>query len=113
MNHSIISLGSILKELSKKNDYILYEASILTHLMKDVLGGNSLSIGLFCAKQDDGKGAILTFNYLNYAKNIFNYGIVNDSKAIGLLKKYRAEINTIKNNNTTINMPKISEDGWN
>lgn len=50
MNHSIISLGSILKDLSKKNDYILYEASVLTHLMKDVLGGNSLSVGLFCAK---------------------------------------------------------------
>jgi len=35
---------------------------------------------------------------LRYAKNIFNFGIINDNKSIGLLKKYRAEINTAKNN---------------
>ena len=102
-----MSLGSILKDLSKKNDYILYEASVLTHLMKDVLGGNSLAVGLFCVKQDDGKGASLTFNYLNYTKNIFNFGIVNDSKAIGLLKKYRAELNS-KKNSTAAQLPQSS-----
>jgi len=44
----------------------------------------------------------LTLNFLRYAKNIFNFGIINDNKTIGLLKKYRGEINSVKNNNNTI-----------
>lgn len=44
----------------------------------------------------------MTLNFLRYAKNIFNFGIINDNKTIGLLKKYRVEINSAKNNNNTI-----------
>ena len=49
-----------------------------------------------------GNGSALTLNFLRYAKNIFNFGIINDNKAIGLLKKYRAEINSAKNNNNNV-----------
>ena len=49
LNKSIISFCSVMKELSyKKNDYILYENSMLTHLMKDCLGGNCLTVGIYC-----------------------------------------------------------------
>jgi hypothetical protein len=34
---------------------------------------------------------------MKYARNIFTYPITNDNKAIGLLKKYRAEANAAKN----------------
>ena len=44
----------------------------------------------------------MTLNFIRYAKNIFNFGIINDNKTIGLLKKYRGEINSVKNNNNTI-----------
>lgn len=48
MNKSIISLGGLMKDLSgKRNDYVLYETSVLTHLLKDALGGNSLTLGIF------------------------------------------------------------------
>ncbi len=35
---------------------------------------------------------------MKYARNIFNFPVVNDSKAFGLLKKYRAEVNSVRNN---------------
>jgi hypothetical protein len=34
---------------------------------------------------------------MKYARNVFNFAIVNDAKAFGLLKKYRAEVNAAKN----------------
>ena len=36
-------------------------------------------------------------NYLKFARNVFNFPIANESKAIGLLKKYRTEIFANKN----------------
>jgi len=49
MNKSIISLSALIKDLSsRRNDYILYETSTITHLMKDAMGGNSLTVGIFC-----------------------------------------------------------------
>ena len=38
------------------------------------------------------------------AENIFNFPIVNDSKAIGLLKKFRSECLAATSNNKANNM---------
>lgn len=60
-------------------------------MMKDTLGGNSLTVGIFCLKNGDPKGSSYTLNMMKRVTNIQNFGIVNDNKAIGLLKRYRAE----------------------
>ena len=67
------------------------ETSTVTHLLKDTLGGNSLAVGIFCLKNGDPKGSSYTLNMMKRVSSIYNFGIVNDSKAIGLLKRYRAE----------------------
>lgn len=67
------------------------ETSTVTHLMKDALGGNSLSVGIFCLKNGDPKGSSYTLNMMKRVSTINNFGIVNDSKAIGLLRRFRAE----------------------
>lgn len=93
MNKGIISLASVLKDLSStKSDYVFYENSFVTHLMKDSLGGNCLTVALFTVQHGDLKGSSLTLNYMKYARRIVNFPVVNDSKALGLLKKYRNEI---------------------
>ena len=51
-----------------------------------------MTVGIFCVQHGDGRGSSLTMNFMKYARNIFNYCIINDAKAIGLLKKYRAEV---------------------
>lgn len=60
-------------------------------MMKDTLGGNSLTVGIFCLKNGDPKRSSYTLNMMKRVTNIQNFGIVNDNKAIGLLKRYRAE----------------------
>lgn len=43
-----MSVSSALKEISQnKGDLFYYEGSYVTHLMKEAIGGNSLTIGLF------------------------------------------------------------------
>lgn len=93
MNKAMFSLAGVLKDLATtKSDYVYYENSCVTHLMKDTLGGNCLSIGIFTIQNGDLKGSSLTLNYMKYARKIVNFPVVNDSKALGLLKKYRSEI---------------------
>ena len=99
LNKSIIALTTLLKDLStRRNDYVMYETATVTHLMKDVLGGNSLTCAIFNIQHGDAKGSSLTLNFLKYAKNIQNFPITNNSKAFGLLKKFRVEINASKGN---------------
>lgn len=99
LNKCITSLASVLKDLaSTRNDYVFYENSFATHLMKDTLGGNCLTVGIFTVQHGDLKGSSLTLNFLKYARKIVNYPVVNDGKALGLLKKYRNEIIINQNN---------------
>lgn len=77
--------------------------------MKESLGGNSLTVGVFCLKNGDPKGSSYTLNMMKRVSAIYNFGIVNDSKAIGLLKRYRAEAIAAQGNNRAggFNMPGI------
>lgn len=112
MNKAIISLATVLKDLaSTKSDYVYYENSAVTHLMKDSLGGNCLSIAVFTIQNGDLKGSSLTLNYMKYSRKIVNFPVVNDSKALGLLKKYRSEI--IISQNSTGKGKIDSGDGYN
>lgn len=85
------------------------ETSTVTHLMKESLGGNSLTVGVFCLKNGDPKGSSYSLNMMKRVSAIYNFGIVNDSKAIGLLKRYRAEAIAAQGNNRAggFNMPGI------
>lgn len=71
---------------------LYYENSILTQLMKDTLGGNALTLCIFCLAQGDYQKNLNTLSYYKMLGNVMNYPIVNDSKALGLLKRMRAEI---------------------
>jgi len=93
MNKSMICFGNLIKDLSmSKGEFVYYEGSILTQLCRDVLGGNSLTIGIFNIAYGDIKKTANTLNYMKYAKRIINFPVVTDGKIIGLLKKYRSEI---------------------
>lgn len=56
-----------------------------------MVGSNSISIGIFCVQHGDAKGTSLTLNMYKYCKNIKNFPIVNDGKALGILHKFRLE----------------------
>ena len=62
LNKGILSLNNLLKELAinPHGDYVFYDGSVLTQLMKDTLGGNSLTVGLFTMQYGDPIGSTLT-----------------------------------------------------
>ena len=71
LNKSIIALTMLIKDLSSRtNKFVLYENSTVTHLMKDALGGNSFTCGIFNLQHGDPKGSSLTLNFLKLTKNI-------------------------------------------
>lgn len=57
-----MSLNNLFKELATNthNDYVFYDGSVLTQLMKDIIGGNSLTVGLFNLQYGDPIGSTLT-----------------------------------------------------
>lgn len=93
INKSMLSYANLVRDLAgNKGEYVYYEASNLTQLSRDVLGGNSLTVGVFNIAHGDVKKTGITLNYLKYARRIINFPVINDGKILGLLKQYRAEI---------------------
>lgn len=61
LNKGILAFNHLTKELASNplGDYVFYDGSILTQLMKDVLGGNSLTVGIFTLQYGDPIGSTL------------------------------------------------------
>ena len=49
-HRAIISVSNLMKTLGEKKTRGYYDASIVTRLMKNILGGNSFTTALFCVK---------------------------------------------------------------
>jgi coiled-coil domain-containing protein 78 len=49
LNRGIQAVNTLMRDLATNphGDHVYYEGSILTQLLKDCFGGNSLSLGLF------------------------------------------------------------------
>jgi hypothetical protein len=97
MNKSLFSLNTLLRDLSTstQGDYANYQDSCLTALCRDIFGGNSLGIGVFNVQQGDQVGSSMTLRTLHKAQSIFNFPVQNDNRVLGLLRKYRVEIQNL------------------
>ncbi|GFR45897.1 hypothetical protein Agub_g7353, partial [Astrephomene gubernaculifera] len=84
--------GPVGSGLSSGVPYINYEASVLTKLLSDALGGNALCLLAGTLRQADGGGglqAINTLQYLTIARAARNFPIINHGRARGLMQKLR------------------------
>jgi len=99
LNKGITTVANLLKELAaaRRSDYIGYQGSQLSHLMKDILGGNSLTVGMFTLQHGDLEGSSLTMNLMKQTKRVMNFPVVNDNRLSGLLRKLRIEILHVEN----------------
>ncbi|CDW90229.1 kinesin-like protein [Stylonychia lemnae] len=99
LNRGMLSLNNLMKELSVNphGDYVFYDGSKLTELMKDVLGGNSLTVGVFTLQYGDPIGSTLTMRAFKKCQTIMNFPAINDSRTIGLLRKFRIELISLYN----------------
>ena len=89
LNKGIFSINSLFNDLAAtpQGDDANYENSLLTALSRDIFGGNSLCVGIFCLKFDDTKGSELSLNALDMCQNIMNFPVQNDNHVLGLLRK--------------------------
>lgn len=65
---------------------------MLTSLLKDIVGGNCLTMALICLQNGDMTGSSMVLNYMRLLRSINNFPVVNDSRQLGLLRKYRIEL---------------------
>ena len=92
LNRGILALAEMIANLNTgSSDFVRYEGSVLTSLLKDIIGGNCLTQALFFLQNGDGKNSELVLEYLKMVQKIHNFPVVNDSNQIGLLRRYRAE----------------------
>ena len=67
MNKGILSISNLFRDLAAtpQGDNAHYDESILTSLSRDIFGGNSLAIGVFCLQYGDIIGQKLALRALN------------------------------------------------
>lgn len=54
LNKAVIAFTQLIKDLGQKSsDFILYDTSSVTTLNKEILGGNSLTLAIFCIQNAD------------------------------------------------------------
>jgi hypothetical protein len=99
LNRGIMAFSDLVKQLSEAigGGFVRYEDSMMTALLKDVLGGNCLTVGLVCLQNGDTVGSSLSLNYMRQLRNVMNFPVVNDNRMLGLLHKYRVEISHLLN----------------
>ncbi|XP_022097214.1 coiled-coil domain-containing protein 78-like isoform X2 [Acanthaster planci] len=96
LNKSLLALGSLIEELARKPGaarILSYEASKLTNLLRDALGGNCNTKVI--VHQKPRSDARITQAVLNAAEcfgQITNFFLLNDTAAQGLITQYRAQL---------------------
>ena len=99
LNKSILSLNTLIKDLStnRHGDFIYYDGSVVTQLLKETFGGNSLTIGLFNLQYGDAIGSTVTMRTFRKCQMISNFAVMNDNQILGLIRKYRVELVQLQN----------------
>ncbi|XP_029377635.1 uncharacterized protein kif16bb [Echeneis naucrates] len=105
INKSLVTLGSVISALAnlgvggqstnkKKQIFIPYRDSVLTWLLKDSLGGNSITTMIATVSPADvNYGETLsTLRYASRAKNIVNSPTVNEDGSVKVIRELQGEV---------------------
>ncbi|XP_037322218.2 uncharacterized protein kif16bb [Pungitius pungitius] len=108
INKSLVTLGSVISALAdlgvggqskkKKPTFIPYRDSVLTWLLKDSLGGNSLTTMIATVSPADvNYGETLsTLRYASRAKNIVNSPTVNEDCSVKVIRELKEEVTRLR-----------------
>ncbi|XP_038067625.1 coiled-coil domain-containing protein 78-like [Patiria miniata] len=95
LNKSILALGDLIEDLASKpgaERIVPYEASKLTNLLRDVLGGNcNTKVIVHQKPRSDPRVTQAVLNAAEYFSKITNFCLLNDTAAQGLVTQYRAQ----------------------
>ncbi|CAG6017581.1 unnamed protein product [Menidia menidia] len=108
INKSLVTLGSVISALAdpsmgrksakRKKIFIPYRDSVLTWLLKDSLGGNSITTMVATISPADvNYGETLsTLRYASRAKNIVNSPTVNEDGSLKVIRELQAEVTRLQ-----------------
>ncbi|XP_076456377.1 kinesin-like protein KIF13A [Babylonia areolata] len=104
INKSLTTLGRVIRMLSEqsagqgKTTHIPYRESVLTHLLKDNLGGNSKTVMLATISPADNNHAetMSTLRFASCAKRIVNCAVINEDPKYKLICELREEVDRLK-----------------
>ncbi|RZC39845.1 kinesin-like protein KIF14 [Asbolus verrucosus] len=100
INKSLLTLGKVISSLAdhKKNQFVPYRDSVLTWLLKESLGGNSLTCMLATitpanANLDE---TLATLRYACQARSIVNRARINENPHDRLIRELKSEVQRLK-----------------
>ncbi|KAK9461443.1 uncharacterized protein V1516DRAFT_675972 [Lipomyces oligophaga] len=107
INRSLSSLGRVIRALAdissgrkqQREMVVPYRDSALTWLLKDSLGGNSMTamIATISPADINFDETLSTLRYADSAKRIKNHAIVNEDPNAKLIRELQSELNTLRN----------------
>jgi kinesin family protein 1 len=100
INRSLSTLGRVIASLAdistgkKKNAQVPYRDSVLTWLLKDSLGGNSLTAMIAAISPADinFEETLSTLRYADSAKRIKNHAVVNEDPNARMIRELKEEL---------------------
>ncbi|CAK9297174.1 unnamed protein product [Gordionus sp. m RMFG-2023] len=105
INKSLTTLGLVISTLAeqssgncKMHKFVPYRDSILTWLLKDNLGGNSVTtmISTLSPSSDNYEESLSTLRFANRAKRIVNHAIVNEDPRAKVIRELKEEVEMLK-----------------
>lgn len=100
INKSLLTLGKVISSLAdqKKNQFVPYRESVLTWLLKESLGGNSLTsmLATISPSNLNVDESLATLRYACQARSIVNRARVNEDPHDRLIRELRSEVERLR-----------------
>ncbi|CAH1183715.1 unnamed protein product [Phaedon cochleariae] len=100
INKSLLTLGKVISALSdqKKNQFVPYRDSVLTWLLRESLGGNSLTsmLATISPANTHLDETLATLRYACQARSIINRARVNENPHDRLIRELRSEVERLR-----------------
>ena len=105
INKSLSALGNVINALAKnetssakKKLLVPYRDAVLTHLLKNALGGNSKTtmIAAVSPSPDNYAESLSTLRYADRAKSIKNAAVINEDENEKLIRQLREEMDALR-----------------
>ncbi|EFA04609.1 kinesin-like protein KIF14 [Tribolium castaneum] len=100
INKSLLTLGKVISALAdqKKNQFVPYRDSVLTWLLKESLGGNSLTcmLATITPANTHLDETLATLRYACQARTIVNRARINENPHDRLIRELKSEVQRLK-----------------
>ncbi|XP_056631002.1 kinesin-like protein KIF14 [Diorhabda sublineata] len=100
INKSLLTLGKVISALAdqKKNHFVPYRESVLTWLLRESLGGNSLTtmLATISPSSTHVDESLATLRYACQARSIVNRARVNENPHDRLIRELRCEVERLR-----------------